>query len=122
MSMCLRQVATAARSVSRSFSVTAVSRKDMVQDMYLKELRAYKPAPLPKDAHVGNVKQYTMPPTPKVPTLPSDLASDLSAYDAAEPVPAEAAKPATIASEDNITGADAYLNFLEQDLPKDEHH
>ncbi|KAL0952783.1 hypothetical protein HGRIS_007008 [Hohenbuehelia grisea] len=118
----LRQATTAARAVSRSFASTAVPRKDLVQDLYIRELRSYKPAPLAKDAHVGNVKQYSLPPAPKAPALPSDLASELSAYDAADPVPAEAEKPATTSSEESITGADAYLSFLEQDLPKEEEH
>ncbi|KAJ8516285.1 hypothetical protein ONZ45_g6386 [Pleurotus djamor] len=122
MSTFLRQATTAARAVSRSLSSSAVVRKDLVQDLYLKELKTYKPAALAADAHVGNVKQYSLPPTPKVPTLPSDLASELSAYDAAEPTAAEAPKPASTSSEETITGADAYLSFLEQDLPKEEDH
>jgi len=79
----------------------------------------------PKDAHVGVVKTYTAPPKPKAPVLPSDLASELSAYDASEPTTAEVSKKAVASrTEDMGTGADAYLSFLEQDLPKAEeaHH
>jgi F-type H+-transporting ATPase subunit h len=117
---------------------------DFVQELYLKELKSYKapPAvrvylshitasltlngrPQPKDAHVGVVKTYSAPPRPKPPILSSDLASELSAYNASEPAKAEVAKKASAShSEDVGAGADAYLEFLEQDLPKAEeaHH
>ena len=42
-----------------------------------------------KDAHVGAVKAYSLPPKPQPPALPTDLASELAAYDAAEPTKAE---------------------------------
>jgi F-type H+-transporting ATPase subunit h len=128
----------------RPLLFTANRGTDFVQDLYIKELKAYKapPAvriclyqltkllksfgrPQPKDAHVGVVKTYSAPSPPKVPVLPSDLASELSAYDASEPTKAEVfKKTATNQSEDMGTGADAYLGFLEQDLPKAEeaHH
>jgi F-type H+-transporting ATPase subunit h len=71
------------------------------------------------------VKTYTAPSQPKAPVLPSDLASELSTYDASEPAKAEVPKKiATNHAEDIGTGADAYLGFLEQDLPKaaEAHH
>ena len=74
-----------------------------------------------QDAHVGVVKAYSIPPVPQPPTLPSDLASELSAYDASEPTVAEA--PVTASSTEQVTtGADTFLTFLEADLPKDEGH
>ncbi|KAK7045489.1 hypothetical protein VNI00_007742 [Paramarasmius palmivorus] len=114
----------AAQNVSRTrlFSSSVVSRKDLVQDLYLRELKAYKPAPVPKDAHVGSVKQYSAPAAPKAPSLPSDLAAELSAFDASEPTLATAPKPVSSSSADTVSGADAYLDFLEQDLPKREEH
>ncbi len=76
-----------------------------------------------KDAHVGVVKSYATPPAPKARAIPADLASELSAYDAFEPA---AAAPEPVAkssfSEDTVSGADAYLTFLEADLPKPEEH
>ena len=56
-----------------------------MQDLYLRELRAYKPAPVAANAHVGAVKEYSAPTSPKAPELPADLASELAAYDAANP-------------------------------------
>ncbi|KAG6832572.1 hypothetical protein H0H87_001228 [Tephrocybe sp. NHM501043] len=102
----------------RAFSSTSVARKDLVQDIYIREIKSYKPPVVAKDAHVGVVKSYTLPPTPKTPALPSDLASALAEYDAAEPTKAAAAPVATEA-DNGAGGADAYLAFLEADLPKE---
>ncbi|KAF8637091.1 hypothetical protein AX17_002996 [Amanita inopinata Kibby_2008] len=123
MSTLLRQATNAALKASavRNFSSSAVSRKDIIQDIYLREIRAYKPAPVAKDAHVGVVKSYSLPPTPKAPTLPTDLATELSAYDALEPTLATRAV-AQESAEEGASGADEYLNFLEQDIPKPQAH
>ncbi|TFY73058.1 hypothetical protein EWM64_g10954, partial [Hericium alpestre] len=53
---------------------------DLVQDLYIKELKSYKPTPPAKDAHIGVVQPFHVPPPPQVPALP-DLAPELSAYD-----------------------------------------
>ena len=68
------------------------------------------------------MKQYSLPPTPKAPAPPADLASELSAYDAAEPTAVVETKAAELSEGAGEGGADAYLAFLEQDLPKVEHH
>ncbi|RPD52594.1 hypothetical protein L226DRAFT_611265 [Lentinus tigrinus ALCF2SS1-7] len=122
-SAVLRQASVAARAVSRqcAFSTSAVARKDLIQDLYIQQLKSYKaPAPA-KDAHVGVVKAYALPPAPQAPTLP-DLASELSAWDATEPTFAAAAKPAAEGEEAGPTGAEQFLAFLEADEPKAEAH
>ncbi|KAI0945951.1 hypothetical protein AcV7_010056 [Taiwanofungus camphoratus] len=123
-STILRQASSAARGFSRScaFSTSAIPRKDFVQDLYIKELKAYKAPPSAKDAHVGAVKAYSIPPAPQPPTIPADLASELSAYDAVEPVSASEAKAAPTSTEQVATGADTFLAFLEADEPKAEVH
>ena len=75
-----------------------------------------------KDAHVGVVKSYSLPPAPQAPTLPADLAGELSAWDAAEPTFAAAAKPAAEGESAGPTGAEQFLAFLEADEPKAEAH
>jgi len=114
----------AAQNASRSrlFSTSVVARKDLVQDLYLKEIKAYKAPPVAKDAHVGVVKSYSLPPAPKAPSIPSDIASELAAYDAAEPASASETVAKSSSTEETVSGADAYLSFLEQDLPKPEAH
>ncbi|KAF7331178.1 hypothetical protein MSAN_02436400 [Mycena sanguinolenta] len=126
MSTILRRAVSATRtaSCSRAFSSSASARKDIVQDLYLKEIKAYKAPPVAKDAHVGVVKSYTMPPAPKAPALPSDLASELSAYDSSEPVQA-AEKPAAPSAghhaEVTDGGAEAFLEACEATV-HEEHH
>ncbi|KAI9061861.1 hypothetical protein FKP32DRAFT_1677792 [Trametes sanguinea] len=123
-SAILRQASAVARAASRScaFSTSAVARKDLVQELYLRELKSYKPPPQPQDAHVGVVKNFQQPPAPQAPALPADLASELSAYDAAEPTFAASAKSAESEESSGPTGAEAFLSFLEADEPKAEAH
>ncbi|KAJ7875288.1 ATP synthase complex subunit H-domain-containing protein [Mycena olivaceomarginata] len=136
MSSILRRAVGATRTVScsRAFSSSAAARKDFVQELYLKEIKAYKapPAteavdPQAKDAHVGVVKAYTLPPAPKAPALPTDLASELSTYDSSEPVQATekaaAAAPSAghHAAEVADGGAEAFLEACEATV-HEEHH
>ncbi|TFY66393.1 hypothetical protein EVG20_g4687 [Dentipellis fragilis] len=125
MSAVLRNAAAAVRAASRTraFATSAVARKDLVQDLYIKELKSYKPTPPAKDAHVGAVKPYSLPAAPHLPLLPADLASELSAYDVAEPTLAAAESAAAKVAVGNAgAGAEAYLAFLEADEAKEEAH
>ncbi|WWC87095.1 uncharacterized protein L201_001981 [Kwoniella dendrophila CBS 6074] len=111
-------------SFTRSFSVSAI-KMDLVQDLYVNQLKAYKPAAKSADAHVGSVKSFNAPKPPTAPTLPSDLASELSKFDAQEPTIGGSAPKASATSSTEAEGesADDYLKFLEKDLPKaDAHH
>ncbi|KAF8519387.1 ATP synthase complex subunit H-domain-containing protein [Hysterangium stoloniferum] len=123
-SILLRQSVVAARSTTsqslRVLSTSSVIRKDLVKELYLRELKAYKPRPAEKDAHVGAVKDFSVPPAPQPPALPTDLASELASYDAAEPGAPAAPKPSTTG--EPTGGAQEYLAFLEQDFPKEEAH
>lgn len=68
------------------------------------------------------MKEYKAPPTPTPPVL-ADLASELSEYDAQEPIPATTATATHTSTEEFGGGAKEFLEFLEQDLPKpDVHH
>ncbi|WVF70026.1 hypothetical protein IAT40_004812 [Kwoniella sp. CBS 6097] len=107
----------------RSFSVSAV-KMDLVQDLYVNQLKSYKPAAKTADAHVGSVRTFSAPKAPSAPTLPSDLAAELSKFDAQEPTIGGSAAPKTsgAAPAEGNESADEYLKFLEQDLPKAEKH
>ena len=64
-------------------SLTDVSLADPVQDLYLRELRAYKPTPIKPgdaDAHVQKFSAPQAPPSPEE----ASLASELSAYESQE--------------------------------------
>ncbi|CAD6565430.1 MAG: hypothetical protein TREMPRED_001277 [Tremellales sp. Tagirdzhanova-0007] len=111
---------------SRSISMSVTSRKDLVQDLYLNQLKTYKPAPQTQDAAASHVRKYTAPSPPKAPTLPSDLAAELSKFDAEEPVigsaASETSKSASAGLDTGGEGAADYLAFLEKDVPKEAHH
>ncbi|KAI9313155.1 ATP synthase complex subunit H-domain-containing protein [Dichotomocladium elegans] len=66
--------------VVRSIATTSVMNKDVVQELYLKELKGYKPAPAAK-ADESAVKDLKLPPAPAAPTVDADLAEQLAAYD-----------------------------------------
>ncbi|KAI0270567.1 ATP synthase complex subunit H-domain-containing protein [Gloeopeniophorella convolvens] len=122
MSTMLKHVAAVARlsARARTYATTSAVRKDLVQDFYLKELKSYKAPPAAKDAHVGSVKAFSTPAAPAAPTLP-DLATELAAYDAAEPTRAAATAAPTTHGEP-AAGAEAYLAFLEADEVEEVHH
>ncbi|RDW89071.1 hypothetical protein BP6252_01103 [Coleophoma cylindrospora] len=59
---------------------TAVRRADLVQDLYIRELKAYKlPAVKPTDAE-GHVQAFSPPKAPKSPEE-TDIANELKAYE-----------------------------------------
>ncbi|KAI2623029.1 ATP synthase H chain [Hypomontagnella submonticulosa] len=65
----------------RGFIAPTVSRRaDFVQELYLKELKAYKPAPVKESDSVGQVQTFNIPKTPKSPEE-ADLASSLKEYE-----------------------------------------
>lgn len=59
---------------------TPFSPADFVQELYLKELKAYKPTPVKESDAVGQVQTFAAPATPKSPEE-SDLASSLQEYE-----------------------------------------
>ncbi|KAI0299038.1 ATP synthase complex subunit H-domain-containing protein, partial [Multifurca ochricompacta] len=93
---------------------------DLIQDLYLREIKSYKAPPVAKDVHVGVVKAFSAPATPSAPSLP-DLATELAAYDATEPTRAAVAEASTGHGE-LAAGAEAFLAFLEADEVQEEAH
>ena len=53
---------------------------DFVQELYLKELKAYKPTPIKASDAEGQVSVFSLPKTPKSPEE-ADLASSLKEYE-----------------------------------------
>lgn len=63
-----------------------------MQDLYVKELKAYKAPPAAKDAHLTAVKTFSAPKAPSSPSpITADLASDLTTFEAS---PVDLATPA----------------------------
>lgn len=60
--------------------LTNSNTADLVQDMYLRELKSYKPTPVkPSDAQ-GHVQSFSMPKPPQSPEE-ADISNELSAYE-----------------------------------------
>ncbi|KAF2016315.1 hypothetical protein BU24DRAFT_450859 [Aaosphaeria arxii CBS 175.79] len=65
----------------RTFIVpTAVRQVDLVQDLYLKELKAYKAPQVKASDAEGHVQTFTIPKAPASPEE-TDIASELKAYE-----------------------------------------
>ncbi|KAK5169712.1 ATP synthase F0 subcomplex subunit H atp14 [Saxophila tyrrhenica] len=59
---------------------TTVRQADLVQDMYLRELKAYKPTPAKASDAEGQVAKFSMPKAPASPEE-ADIQNDLQAYE-----------------------------------------
>ncbi|KAI8379142.1 ATP synthase complex subunit H-domain-containing protein [Radiomyces spectabilis] len=65
----------------RSIAVSSVMQKDVVQELFLKELKNYKPAPAAK-VDDSQVKELKLPTPPAAPKVDEDLTEQLAKYDA----------------------------------------
>lgn len=112
-------------------STSAVARKgalphthaDLVQEAYLRELKAYKAPPKDENAHKGQVREFSAPAAPSAPSVPSssEVSSELEAYAASEPD----AAPVSHAADEAATeqqDVNEYLKELQADLPAEPHH
>ena len=80
---------------------------DLIQDMYLKELRAYKPPPQKASDSEGHVQKFTPPAAPKSPEE-TNLASEMKDYEDQEVEIEGTASPGeTQAEEDFFEDIDA---------------
>ncbi|UZJ51190.1 hypothetical protein CBS101457_000510 [Exobasidium rhododendri] len=81
----------APRHVTRALSTSAVLKKDIVQEAYIRELHSYKAPAKASDAHVGQVREFVTPKAPQAPSTPSssDLSSELDSFASSEPDHAE---------------------------------
>ncbi|KAL2001821.1 hypothetical protein VTN02DRAFT_1164 [Thermoascus thermophilus] len=71
-------------SVSRRTFLTSAARQaDPVQDLYLRELRAYKPAPAKPGEAEAQTQKFTLPKPPPSPEE-ANIASQLKDYEAQE--------------------------------------
>ncbi|EHY58885.1 ATP synthase F0 subcomplex subunit H atp14 [Exophiala dermatitidis] len=100
----------------RSFAVSSVSKMpDLIQDLYLKELRAYKPAPQKASDAEGHVQKFTPPPPPKSPEE-TNLASEMKEYEEqVVEVEGQSAAGETQAEED-------FFEDIEEDDDEPAHH
>ncbi|KAI9864291.1 MAG: hypothetical protein M1813_003209 [Trichoglossum hirsutum] len=78
----IASIARQQQAVSRRTFITptAIRQVDLVQDLYIKELKSYKPTPIKASDAEGSVQKWSAPPPPKSPEE-EDLASGLKAYE-----------------------------------------
>ncbi|KAJ2805343.1 hypothetical protein H4R20_002126 [Coemansia guatemalensis] len=74
------RVQTASRVATRSLSASSVTKKDILQELYLKEIRNYKPDASAAKADV-TTKEFAAPKVPEAPKNDIDLKSDLKTYE-----------------------------------------
>ncbi|KAF2236722.1 putative mitochondrial F1F0 ATP synthase subunit Atp14 [Viridothelium virens] len=80
--LALARVARQHHALSRRSLIipTAIRQADLVQDMYLRELKSYKPTPIKASDAEGHVQKFVAPKPPQSPEE-SDIAKDLQAYE-----------------------------------------
>ncbi|GKT54956.1 ATP synthase complex subunit H [Colletotrichum tofieldiae] len=67
-------------SIALPSSIRHPTHTDFVQELYLKELKAYKPTPVKDSDAQGQVQTFSLPQTPKSPEE-TDLAASLKEYE-----------------------------------------
>ena len=117
----------------RALSTSAVARKgmysaptdsvDIVQETYLRELKAYKAPEKSPDAHKGHVREFSSPPSPQAPSMPSssEIASQLESFTSSEPdlAPKPAASQEAVSEQQDVN---EYLRELQADIKVEAHH
>ncbi|KAI9474607.1 ATP synthase complex subunit H-domain-containing protein [Coemansia mojavensis] len=74
------RVQTTRRLATCGFSASAMTKKDILQDMYLKEIRNYKPDAKAAKADV-TTKEFTAPKVPEAPKNDINLEADMKTYE-----------------------------------------
>ncbi|KAH3659975.1 hypothetical protein OGAPHI_007180 [Ogataea philodendri] len=106
----------AVRQNVRNLSVSAV-RNNLVADLYLKELKAFKPTPLSAADAEAATKAWKLPQAAKVPALEAEGADALAEYDSSKVEVAENAGAATTEE----YNPDDWFVFEEEEEPGHHH-
>ncbi|AET38604.1 F1F0 ATP synthase subunit h Ecym_3095 [Eremothecium cymbalariae DBVPG len=112
-----KRLVTRSAGAARGFSLS-VARRDLVQDLYLKELRNTKVASMTSQDAQGSVKPWVLPSKPSAPEFGlSGAVDELNAYEAqeVETVGEQEAAETTEAAEGDWL-------VLEEVEEKDSHH
>ncbi|POW14748.1 hypothetical protein PSTT_02680 [Puccinia striiformis] len=125
MSSITRKTTQAARRMTiafplrRTFVSSSSIKKDFVQELYLRELKSYKPSTQSLQGLQTQVRDFTMPAAPAAPEVPSaqDIAQEMQSWDSASLVNNQAPSSDTAEVDVNGQSADEFLAFLERDHP-----
>lgn len=69
-----------ASTIARMSITDARGTADLVQDMYLRELKNYKPIPIKASDSEGHVQKFTLPAAPQSPEE-ANIQNELKAYE-----------------------------------------
>lgn len=86
------------RQAVRQFT-TSARRANLIADLYVKELQAFKPTPLTAADAQEATKPWKLPAAAKVPALEAEGADALAAYDSAAVEVATSAADGSVAEE-----------------------
>lgn len=86
------------RVPARAMSATPARRADIIQDLYVKEVKAFKAPVLTAADATGSVKEWSTPSSPAAPAVEGDVAAELSEYESSA-VEVETAKPSESAAD-----------------------
>lgn len=85
----------------RAMSATSARRADIITDLYVKEVKAFKAPTLTAADAAGSVKEWSAPAAPAAPAVEGDVAAELSEYESSG-VEVESAKPAAEGAADAV--------------------
>ncbi|KAJ2903804.1 ATP synthase complex subunit H [Zalerion maritima] len=111
------RLARASTIQTRAFIAPTVSRRaDFVQELYLKELKSYKPTPVKESDSAGQVATFSTPKAPKSPEE-TDLAASLKEYETMA-VEVEGQEAATAGSSEPATEDWLVIEDFDSEPPK----
>ncbi|CAY69078.1 Hypothetical protein PAS_chr2-1_0451 [Komagataella phaffii GS115] len=88
--------------IRSSVSLAFTTQFDLISDLYVKELKGFKPTPLSAADAEGATKPWAKPASPKVPSLEGETAEALQQYETSdvETVQAASSESASEVTED----------------------
>ncbi|KAK9378508.1 ATP synthase complex subunit H-domain-containing protein [Kockiozyma suomiensis] len=81
LAQSIRVAARSAAPVLRRRFGTSLPRRDLITDLYIKELKAYQAPPVKASDSVGQVKPWSAPSAPAIPAVEAAAEADLAEYD-----------------------------------------
>ncbi|KAK9235516.1 ATP synthase complex subunit H-domain-containing protein [Lipomyces kononenkoae] len=81
LAQSIRITSRACAPILRRRFGTSLPRRDIVQDLYLKEIKNYKAPPVKATDSVGQVKPWVVPSAPAPPAAEASAPTDLEDYE-----------------------------------------
>lgn len=113
---CFPRYAIKEQADKSSNSFLTIHTAGLIQDLYLKELKAYKPSTLKTSDSAGHVQKFTPPKPPQAPSE-GDIANELKEYETQQ-VEVEGQAAAGEPSE----ASEVQVDWFEDDLDEKPHN